>query len=263
MLIYCHNSSPIEGVDSCSQSTSQSYARMQNREYISSLREVDFSCSGTLDQSQRSMQMRYAKPEVFAQTHCLRPYILEFSHDMDTSINLAQTATLNSTLNNSYTSTNTIDFANNKIEQTNLLTTVENFSTSSPNFRTSSQLRPRLSTVSPMDRIRTRKLALSDTYPKPCQAETFSRTFRGYSRTDYAIGPYSLPRQVPEAEANETGQTRRDTQNGGQYHQKPQTTGHSGQKEGGRIAGIVRCGFAGRADRRRPVPRTDEDCNHQ
>ena len=165
MLIYRHNSSPLEGVNSCSQSTSQSYGRMQNREYISPSREVDFSCSGTLDQSQHSMQMRYAKPEVFAQTLCLRPYNLEISHDMDTSINLAQNTTLNSTLNNSNTSTNTIDFANNTIEQTNLLNFVENFSTSSPNFRTSSQLRPRLSTVRPMDRpsridqIRTRNIA--------------------------------------------------------------------------------------------------------
>ena len=116
MLIYRHNSSPLEGVNSCSQSTSQSYARMQNREYISSSREVDFSSSGTLGQSQHSMQMRYAKPEVFAQTHCLRPYISEISHDMDTSIKLAQNTTLNSTLNNSNTSTNTIDFANNTIE---------------------------------------------------------------------------------------------------------------------------------------------------
>ena len=114
MLIYRHNSSPIEGVNSCSQSASQSYASMQNREYISSPREVDFSCSGSLDQSQLSMQMRYAKPEVFDQTHCLRPYISEFSHDMDTSIKLAQNTTLNSTLNNSNTS---INFANNTIEQ--------------------------------------------------------------------------------------------------------------------------------------------------
>ena len=124
MLIYRHNSSPKEGVNSCSQSTSQSYASMQNCEYISSPRELDFSCSGSLDQSQLSMQMRYAKPEVFDHTHCLRPYISEFSHDMDTSINLAQNTTLNSILNKSNTS---IDFANNTIEQTNLLNFVENF----------------------------------------------------------------------------------------------------------------------------------------
>ena len=36
MLINRRNSSPLEGVSSCSQSTSQSYARMQNREYITS-----------------------------------------------------------------------------------------------------------------------------------------------------------------------------------------------------------------------------------
>ena len=96
--------------------------------------------------------MRYAKPEVFAQAHCLRPYNLEISHNMDTPINLAQNTTLNSTLNNSNTSTNTIDFVNNAIEQTNLLNFVENFSTSSPYFRTSSKIRPRLSTVRPMDR---------------------------------------------------------------------------------------------------------------
>ena len=165
MLIYRHNSSSIEGVNSCSHSTSQSYASMQNRDYISSSREVDFSCSDSLDESQLSMQMRYAKPEIFDQTHCLRPYISEFSHDMNTSINLAQNTTLNSTLNNSNTSTITIDFANNTIEQTNLLNFVENFSTSSPNFRTSSQRRPGLSTVRHMDRpsrfdqIRTRNLA--------------------------------------------------------------------------------------------------------
>ena len=165
MLIYRHNFSPIKGVNSCSQSTSQSYASMQHCEYISSSREVDFSCSDSLDQSQLSMQMRYAKPEVFDQTHCLRSYISEFSHDMDTSINLAQNTTLNSTLNNSNTSTNFIDFANNTIEQTNLLKFVENFSSSSPTFRTSSQQRPGLSTVrhmerpSRMDQIRTLNLA--------------------------------------------------------------------------------------------------------
>ena len=111
------------------------------------------------------MQMRYAKPVVFAQTHCLRPYISEFSHDMDTSINLDQNTTLNSTLNISNTSTNTMDLANHTIEQSNLLTFVENFSTTSPNFHTSSQQRPGLSTVRPrdhpsrIDQIRTRNLA--------------------------------------------------------------------------------------------------------
>ena len=154
--------SPLEGVSSCSQSTSQSYARMQKLEYLTSPREVDVSCSGTLDQSQHSMQMRYAKPKVLAQTHCLRPYNLEISYDMDTSNNLSQNTTLNSTLNNS---TNTVDFANTTIEQTNLLNFVENFSTSSPNFRTSSQIRPKMSTVRPLDRpsridqIRSRNIA--------------------------------------------------------------------------------------------------------
>ena len=81
---------------------------------------------------------------------------------MDTSNNLAQNTTLNSTLNNS---TNTVDFANTTTEQTNLLDFVENFSTSSPNFRTSSQIRPKISTVRPMDRpsridqIRSRNIA--------------------------------------------------------------------------------------------------------
>ena len=165
MLINRRYSSPLEGVSSCSQSTSQSYARMQKREYITWSREVDVSCSGTLDQSQHSMQMRYAKPTVFTQTHCLRPYNLEISYDMDTSNNLAQNTTLNSTLNNSNTSTNTVDFANTTIKQTNLLNFVENFSTSSPNFRTSSQRRPKLSTVRPIDRpsridqIRSRNIA--------------------------------------------------------------------------------------------------------
>ena len=150
MLIYRHNFSPLEGVISCSQSTSQSYASMQNRDCTSSSREVDFSCSGRFDQSQLSMQMRYAKPEVFDQTHCLRPYISEFSHAMDTSNNLAQ----NTTLKNSNTSNNTIEFANNTIEQTIFLNFVENFSTSSPNFRTSNQQRPGLSIVRPMNRLR-------------------------------------------------------------------------------------------------------------
>ena len=73
MLIFSHNFSPLEGVNSCSQSTSQSHACMQNRDCTSSPREVDFPCSGRFDQSQLSMQMRYAKPEVFDQTYCLRP----------------------------------------------------------------------------------------------------------------------------------------------------------------------------------------------
>ena len=154
--------SPLEGVSSCSQSTSQSYSRMQKREHLTSPREVDVSCSGTLDQSQHSMQMRYAKPKVLAQTHCPRPYNLEISYDMDTSNNLSQNTTLNSTLNNS---TNTVDFVNTTVEQTNLLNFVENFSTSSPNFRTSSQIRPKMSTIRPLDRpsridqIRSRNIA--------------------------------------------------------------------------------------------------------
>ena len=94
---------------------------MQNRDCLSSSREVDFSCSGRFDQSQLGMQMRYAKREDFDQTHFLRPYFSEFSHDMDTSNNLAENTTLNSTLNNSNNSTNTIDFTNNTIEQTNLI----------------------------------------------------------------------------------------------------------------------------------------------
>ena len=127
MLISSHNFSPLEGVDSCSQSISQSQARMQNRDCTSSPREVGFPCSGRFDQSQLSMQMRYAKPEVFDQTHCLRPYISESSHAMDTSNNLSQNATLNSTLNISNTYTNTIDFANNTLEQANLSTLLKIF----------------------------------------------------------------------------------------------------------------------------------------
>ena len=58
-----------------------------------------------------------------------------------------------------------MDLANHTIEQSNLLTFVENFSTTSPNFHTSSQQRPGLSTVRPrdhpsrIDQIRTRNLA--------------------------------------------------------------------------------------------------------
>ena len=211
MLIYSHNFSPLGGVNSCSQSASQSYASMQNRDCTSSPREVDFPCSGRFDQSQLSMQMRYAKPEVFDQTQCLRPCISEFSHAMDTSNNLSQNATLNSTQNISNTSTNTIDFANNTIEQTNLLNFVENVSTSSPNFRTSSQQRPRLSKVHPknrpsrIDQIRTRNLARM----------RHSRERFVVARGQSTQGPCSVPRQMPEAEADETGQTGGDTQNGG------------------------------------------------
>ena len=56
---------------------------------------------------------------------------------MDTSEKFSQ----NSNLNISNTSTNTIDFANNTVEQATLLNIVENFSTFSPNFRTPSQQR--------------------------------------------------------------------------------------------------------------------------
>ena len=94
MLIYRRNFSPLEGVNLCSQSTSQSNVTMQNCDCTSSPREVDFSCSGRFDQSQLKMQMRYAKPEVFDQTRCLRPYSSEFCHAMDTSNNLAQNTTL-------------------------------------------------------------------------------------------------------------------------------------------------------------------------
>ena len=107
------------------------------------------------------MQMRYAKPEVCEKNHCLRPYISKSSHVMNTSKDFSQ----NSNLNNSNISTNTIDLANNTIEQATLLNFVENFTTSSPNFRTPSQQRPGPSKASCMnrpsriDQIRTRNLA--------------------------------------------------------------------------------------------------------
>ena len=63
---------------------------------------------------------------------------------MDASKDLFQ----NSSLNNSITSTNTIDLANNTLAQANLLIFVENFTTSSPNFRTPSQQRYGLSRAS-------------------------------------------------------------------------------------------------------------------
>ena len=94
---------------------------MQNRDFTFSSREVDFSCSNLLDQSQPSMQMRYAKPEVCERNHCLRPYISKSNYAMDASKNLSQNSTLNSTLNNSNTSTNTIDLANKTLQQANLL----------------------------------------------------------------------------------------------------------------------------------------------
>ena len=84
---------------------------------------------------------------------------------MNASNNLSQNSTLNSTLDNSNTSTNTIDLANNTLEQANLLNFVENFSTSSPYFRSSSQQRSGLSKANSMirpsriDQIRTRNLA--------------------------------------------------------------------------------------------------------
>ena len=150
MLIYSHSFSPLEGVKSCSQSISQSQAILQNCDLTYTPREVDLVCSGRFDQSQLSMQMRYAKSEVFAQTHCLRTYISESNDAMEPSNILSQNATPNSTLNNSISSTNTIDFANNTLEQANLLSFVKNFSTSSPNFQTSSQQRPGFSRVNSM-----------------------------------------------------------------------------------------------------------------
>ena len=133
-LISSNDISSLEGVQSCSQIISQSKASMQNRGFIFSSREVDFSCSNPLDQSQPRMQMRYAKPEVCERNHCLRPYISKSSYDMNTSKKFSQ----DSNLNNSNTSFNTIDLANNTIEQATLLNFVENFSTSFPNFRTPS-----------------------------------------------------------------------------------------------------------------------------
>ena len=80
---------------------------------------------------------------------------------MDTSKKFSQ----NSNLNISNTSTNTIGFAYNTIEQATLLNIVENFSTTSPNCRTPSQQRYGPSRAScknrpsRTDQIRTRNLA--------------------------------------------------------------------------------------------------------
>ena len=51
-LICSNDISSLEGVQQCSQIMSQSQASMQNRDFTFSLREVDFSCSDPLDQSQ-------------------------------------------------------------------------------------------------------------------------------------------------------------------------------------------------------------------
>ena len=110
---------------------------MQNCDFSFSSREVDFSCSNLLDQSQPRMQMRYAIPEVCERKQCLRPYIPKSSHPMDTLKDFSQ----NSNLNNSNTSSNTIDFANKTLEQATLLNFVENFRTKSPKFCTPSQQR--------------------------------------------------------------------------------------------------------------------------
>ena len=71
---------------------------------------------------------------------------------MDASNNLAQNSALSSTLNNSNTSTNSTDLANNTLEQSNLLNFVENVSTNSPNFRIPSQQRCGFSSASSMNR---------------------------------------------------------------------------------------------------------------
>ena len=138
---------------------------MQNRDFKFSSREVDFSCSSLLDQSQPSMQMRYAKPEVCEINHRLRPYFSKSSFTMDASNNLSRNSTLNFSLNNSNTSTNSTDLADNTLEQATLLNFVENFSTSFPNFRAPTQQRCGLSRATSMnrpsrlDQIRTRNLA--------------------------------------------------------------------------------------------------------
>ena len=228
---------------------------MQNCEYISSSREVDFSCSGSLDQSQLSMQMRYAKPEVFDQTHCLRPYISEFSHDMDTSINLAQNTTINSTLNNSYTSTNTIDFANNTIEPTNLLNLVENFSTISPNFRTSSQRRPGLSTFrpmarpSPIDQIRTRNLARLRHSRERLVVTRGQTTQKALTQFLDKCRRQRQKRQARQGEILSMGLM------------PSITTNRCSLRIKRKWSDCQDCSMW-TADRRRPVPRTVEDCDH-
>ena len=50
-------------------------------------------------------------------------------------MNIFQVKNSKTNLNTSNSSISTIDLANNSIEQANLLNFVENFSTSSPNFR--------------------------------------------------------------------------------------------------------------------------------
>ena len=184
------------------------------------------------------MQMRYAKPEVFDQTHCLRPYISEFSHDMDTSINLARNSTINSALNNSNTSTNTIDFANNTIEQTNLLNFVENFSTNSPNFRTSRQQRPGLSTVRPMDRpscidqIRSRNLARLRHSPERFVVTRGQNTQKALTQI---LDKYRRQRQTRQARQGEILRM-------GLMQSKTTNRWSLRIKKSGRIARIVRCG---------------------
>ena len=146
------------------------------------------------------MPIRYAKPEVCEGNRCLRPYNSKSSYIMDASNNLAQNSTLNSTLNNSNTSTNSTGLANNTLEKSYLLIFVANYSTNSPNFRAPSQQRCGLSRVNSIG---------SDTNPKSGQDETFSRPFCGRSGTVHTEGPCPISGQVPEAETDEAGPTKR------------------------------------------------------
>ena len=102
---------------------------MQKLCFSNSSQEVDYSCSNLLDQSQTVMQLRYGKAYVCERNHCLPPYISSLSLAMNTS------QLKSSNLHTSNSSVNTVDLANNTLEQANFLNFVENFSTSSPSFR--------------------------------------------------------------------------------------------------------------------------------
>ena len=160
--------SPVGGDDNVTQSFNQSNRGMQMDCLCYLPKEGVGLCSHEINQSEVGMQIDYCRPVGVSKIHCLRPESLRNSHlisfpsfanhiffVMNQPPGTNQTTTdLNSTL----TQPDSQTILNSTAEQANLLTFVESFLLSSPNFRRPSPrplIRSRqLNRISRLDQIR-------------------------------------------------------------------------------------------------------------
>ena len=170
--------SPFEGDNSVTQCFNQSYRSMQMDFLRYLLKEGVDLCSHEVNQSETGMQTDYCRPVGVSKIHCLRPESLQNSHLNSSSLFLTQnffnmTQPLDTTqttpgpttfdLNATITQPDPSMILNSTAEQADLLTFVESFPISSPNFRRPSPRPPirsrQLNRISRLDQIRQRNRA--------------------------------------------------------------------------------------------------------